>query len=37
VSCLGDEDGPQGVLSKAPENLDFNGVLYLSEVMKCFS
>ncbi len=37
VSCLGDEDGPQGVLSKAPENLDFNGVLYLSEVIKCFS
>jgi beta-phosphoglucomutase-like phosphatase (HAD superfamily) len=36
VSCLGDQDGDQGVLSKAPNNLNFNGVLYLSEVIKCF-
>ena len=37
VTSLGDEDGERGVLRFPVDGLEFDGVLYLDKVMRCFS
>ena len=37
VTTLGDEDGERGVLRLPVDGLEFDGVLYLDNVMRCFS
>lgn len=37
VTSLGDPDGEKGVLKKADESLDYDGVLHVDQVVKYFS
>jgi HAD superfamily hydrolase (TIGR01509 family) len=37
VTCLGDPDGEQGVMTKGGEGLQFDGILHVDQVVKYFS
>lgn len=37
VSCLGEPDGERGRLSKAPPDLDYDGVLHVRQVLDCLA
>jgi HAD superfamily hydrolase (TIGR01509 family) len=37
VTCLGDPDGEQGVMTKGGEGLQFDGILHADQVVKYFS